>query len=365
MRHTQAQPASQDAPRRQVRLYLAADNQPLPSRSREMPSKQSRPQGDPVLRSAAAASVRRVLEEEAAAIVGFVGRSEVCAEAAELIHATPGPLIVAGIGKSGHIGSKIASTFRSLGKPAVFLHASEASHGDLGLIQKGCTVMVLSNSGETTELSDILHYCRAHEIPVIGITARAESALARSSDVPIVYGVLQEACRNRLAPTTSTTLSLAIGDAVAVAVSEMMDTQPEDFRRFHPGGRLGARLLTVAEVMRRGDELPLVDPDTAMSDVMVTMSEKSLGVAILARDGVIEGIITDGDLRRNVERLWQAKPMDIASHDPIRVGPDWLVTDAMELMSRRKISACLVEDEAGRIAGLVHIHDCIRSGAAD
>ena len=231
----------------------------------------------------AAATVARVLAEEAAAVADFAGRAQACAAAAVLIHATKGPLVVAGIGKSGHIGRKIASTFRSLGKTAVFLHAAEASHGDLGLLQPGTVALVLSNSGETTELSDVLHFCRTQGIPVIGVTGREDSALARASDVPIVYGVVREACRNQLAPTTSTTLMLAIGDALAVAVSELMGAAPEDFRRFHPGGRLGARLLTVGQVMRTGAELPVVKPEASMSDVVVVMSEKALGVAVLSR----------------------------------------------------------------------------------
>jgi arabinose-5-phosphate isomerase len=313
----------------------------------------------------AAATVARVLAEEAAAVADFAGRAQACAAAAVLIHATKGPLVVAGIGKSGHIGRKIASTFRSLGKPAVFLHAAEASHGDLGLLQPGTVALVLSNSGETTELSDVLHFCRTQGIPVIGVTGREDSALARASDVPIVYGVVREACRNQLAPTTSTTLMLAIGDALAVAVSELMGAAPEDFRRFHPGGRLGARLLTVGQVMRTGAELPVVRPDASMSDVVVVMSEKALGVAVLSEDGEIGGIITDGDLRRNAGRLWDVRPADIATKDPVRIAPGMLVTDAMELMSRRKITACLVEEPPGRIAGILHIHDCIRSGAAD
>src|SRR6056297_2323420 len=317
----------------------------------------------------AAGTIRRVLREEAAAIADFAdgaeNGAEACAEAATLIHGTAGPLIVVGIGKSGHIGRKIAATFRSLGKPAVFVHAAEASHGDLGLIQPGSAVLVLSNSGETTELSDILHYCRTHGIPVIGVTGRGQSALARASVVPIVYGPVVEACRNGLAPTTSTTLMLAIGDALAVTVSELMGAQAEDFRRFHPGGRLGARLLTVGELMRTGEDLPLVDPDSPMSEIVVTMSEKALGVAILFRDGEIAGLITDGDLRRNAARLWEVMPGDIATREPVRIGPGMLVKDAMELMSQRKITSCLVEDAERRLAGLIHIHDCIRSGAAD
>jgi arabinose-5-phosphate isomerase len=309
-------------------------------------------------------AVARVLREEAVALAAFAERAGACARAAVLIHETTGPLIVAGIGKSGLVGRKIASTFRSLGKPAVFLHAAEASHGDLGLLQKGCAALVLSNSGETTELSDVLHFCRSQEIPVVGVTGRGDSALARASDVAVDYGPVREACRNQLAPTTSTTLMLAIGDALSVAVSELMGAAPEDFRRFHPGGRLGARLLTVGQIMRTGDALPLVDPEASMSDLVVMMSEKSLGVAVLSREGEIAGIITDGDLRRNAGRLWDVRPAEIATRDPVRVAPDMLVTDAMELMSRRKITACLVADETGRLAGILHIHDCIRSGAA-
>jgi arabinose-5-phosphate isomerase len=316
-------------------------------------------------RATAAATVARVLREEAAAVADFASRADACAAAAVLIHETTGPLIVVGIGKSGHIGRKIAATFSSLGKPAVFVHAAEASHGDLGLLQPGSTALVLSNSGETTELSDALHHCRALGIPVVGVTGREGSALARASTVAVVYGPVEEACRNRLAPTTSTTLMLAIGDALAVAVSELMGAAPEDFRRFHPGGRLGARLLTVGQVMRTGDALPLVAPGAAMSDVVVTMSEKALGVAVLSEAGEIGGIITDGDLRRNAGRLWDARPSEIATKDPVRVSPGMRVTDAMELMSRRKITACIVEDPPGRIAGILHIHDCIRSGAAD
>jgi arabinose-5-phosphate isomerase len=323
-----------------------------------------RPQ-DAEAEATARATIARVLREEAAAVAAFADRSGDCAAAALLIDGTPGPLVVSGIGKSGHVGGKIASTFRSLGKPAVFVHPAEASHGDLGLLQRGCAALVLSNSGETTELSDVLHHCRTHDIPVIGITGRADSALARASRVAIVYGAVAEACRNRLAPTTSTTLMLAIGDALAVAVSELMGAEPEDFRRFHPGGRLGARLLTVGQVMRTGADVPLVDPGAAMSDVVVTMSEKALGVAVLSRAGEIAGIITDGDLRRNAARLWEARPLEIATRDPVRIAPGMLVAEAMALMSARKITACIVADAQDRITGILHIHDCIRSGAAD
>lgn len=319
----------------------------------------------PSSRAQAKSAIRRVLDLEAAAIARFAEMSDDCVAAAELIHATKGPLIVAGVGKSGHIGRKIASTFRSLGRPAVFMHPAEASHGDLGLIQPGSAVLVLSNSGETTELSDTLHYCAHEHIPVIGVTGAAESALARASAVAVVYGHVVEACRNGLAPTTSTTLTLAIGDAIAVAVSEMMGIEPEDFRKFHPGGRLGARLARVADVMRTGSEMPVLPLASTMGDVVVTMSEKSLGIAVLMDAERIAGVITDGDLRRNAKDLWSMEPGQVATPDPVRIAPDWLVTDAVELMSLRKISACLVETPEGGLAGVLHIHDCIRSGAVE
>lgn len=307
-----------------------------------------------------ALSIKRVLEEEGAAILKFAEQSGICKEAADLIFQSTGPLIVSGIGKSGHIARKIASTFRSLGKPSVFLHAAEASHGDLGLVQADSVVLILSNSGETLELSDLLCYCKTNNVPIIGVTGQADSTIAKDSKVAIVYECRREACHNGLAPTTSTTLALAIGDALAITVSEMLGNVPEDFRRYHPGGKLGGRLMTVTDVMRTGDNLPIVDPDASMSEVVVTISEKTLGVAILARNGHIEGIITDGDLRRNVSTLWAVSPKEIATLDPVRIRPDWLISDAIELMSVRKISVCIVEDEQGHLAGVLHIHDCVK-----
>lgn len=309
-------------------------------------------------------SVQRVLEVEANAILTFSKNCEACVDAANLIYAAKGPLIVSGIGKSGYIANKIASTFRSLGKPAIFLHPAEASHGDLGLIQPESVMLVLSYSGETTELSDMLHYCKAHDIKIIGMTGEADSTLARASDLTIIYGKLQEACLNGLAPTTSTTLSLAIGDALAVTVSELLGTEPEDFRRFHPGGRLGARLTLVSQIMKTGDQLPLIDPDENMAELLVTISEKALGLGILYKDGIIEGIITDGDLRRHIKGLLSRSPREIATTDPFAIQKDWLVSDAIEFMSLHKISVCLVIEDNGDLIGVVHILDCMRLGTA-
>lgn len=306
-------------------------------------------------------AVNRVLLEEANAISEFALNSDCCVDAVELILQSTGPLIVAGIGKSGHIGNKIASSFRSLGKPAIFLHAAEASHGDLGLVQSGSVVLVLSNSGETSELSDLLNYCMGHDIPIVGLTGGVDSALAKASKVAIVYGKLQEACHNGLAPTTSTTVSLAIGDALAVAVSESLGTAPEDFRKYHPGGKLGNRLATVKDLMRTGDAMPTLNYDSDISEVVVTISEKALGIAVLLEGDSVFGAITDGDLRRNMDRLWSLSPKEISTREPITIDESCLISDAATLMGERGISACLVMKN-NALVGVLHIHDCMRAG---
>lgn len=282
-----------------------------------------------------------------------------------LIHASTAPIVVAGIGKSGHIGKKIASTFSSIGKPAIFVHAAEASHGDLGVIQKDSVVLILSNSGETSELSDLIHYCKVHDIKMVALTANAQSTLACNATVAISYGAVEEVCPNGLAPTTSTTLSLAIGDALAVGLSHLLGTAPEDFRRYHPGGKLGTRLLRVANLMHVGDALPIVGRKTPMAEAVVSMSEKSFGVVIVMDEGDIYGIVTDGDMRRNVGRLWHSVADDIATTNPIVVGQKWLAADAVKLMTNHGITACLVVDDRGKLTGLLHIHDCLRAGVVE
>lgn len=308
---------------------------------------------------------RKVLLQEVKAIISYLDKEDPALNAAvDLIFKSRGPLIVSGIGKSGHIARKIASTFRSLGKPAAFLHAAEASHGDLGIIQPGSVVLVLSNSGETSELGDLLHYCRTQGIDLIGLTGREDSTLARVSTVAIAYGKVAEACVNGLAPTTSTTLSLAIGDALAVATSFLMKTAPEDFRQYHPGGKLGSRLLTASDIMKTGASLPLVREDDDMSEVVIVMSEKSLGTAVVLRQGRAEGVITDGDMRRHISNLWKCKAGDIATYTPVSVSADCLVSDAIDLMNAQGITVCFVRDDDGVFLGLLHLHDCLaRRGA--
>lgn len=310
-------------------------------------------------RAATHSLVREALETEAQAISAFASHSEACVDAIHAIATATGPLVVSGIGKSGLIGRKIAATFRSLGRQAIFLHAAEASHGDLGLVQPGSIVLVLSNSGETAELSDLIFYCRSHSIPIIAITAEGRSTLAQASEIAIVYGEVEEVCLKGLAPSTSTTLALAIGDALAAGVTRLQGFLPEDFRRYHPGGKLGSRLATVGDLMRTGDALPIVTPDAPMAEVVVTMSAKALGVAVVVEGGHVTGIITDGDMRRHIDHLWVSKAADVATPNPISVTRECLASVALNLMNEKSITVCTVEGRNRELQGLLHIHDCL------
>ncbi|HBH26955.1 MAG TPA: KpsF/GutQ family sugar-phosphate isomerase [Rhodospirillaceae bacterium] len=308
--------------------------------------------------------MRGALETEARAVAAFAASVgiQTLEAAVQAIDAAPGPLIVAGIGKSGHIARKIASTFSSLGRPAIFLHAAEASHGDLGLVQKGSIVLLLSHSGETTELSDLLAYCTHHRIDIIALTGRADSTLACAAKIAITYGAVDEVCPNGLAPTTSTTLALAIGDALAVGLAASRGAAPEDFRRYHPGGKLGARLMKVADLMLTGACVPTVAPDAPMEDVVIVMTAKTLGAAILAEGGRPVGIITDGDLRRHAGGLLAARARDIATPDPVCIGPEMMVSEAVTLMTDRRISACPVTSPEGALVGALGLHEGLRAG---
>lgn len=310
---------------------------------------------------------RQALRDEAQAVASYAEEANGDLVAAvRLIHQSTGPLVVAGIGKSGLIAGKIASTFRSEGQASVFLHPGEASHGDLGLIAPDSAVLILSNSGETSELGDLIHYCRAHGHPVIAMTAEKTSTLARAADVAIAYGKVTEVCPNGLAPTTSTTLQLAIGDALAVGVTHLMGTAPEDFRRYHPGGKLGARLLTVRQLMHAGDALPFVSADAPMSETVAVMAEKALGVALVWDGTDVSGIITDGDMRRHAKTLWDATAGEIATADPVSIEADRLASEALELMTEtgKGITSCVVREADGRFAGFLHVHDCLRAGVS-
>lgn len=283
--------------------------------------------------------------------------------ACETLAAVKGRVVVSGMGKSGHVGCKIAATLASTGTPSFFVHPAEASHGDLGMITTDDAVIALSNSGETPELSDIIAFTRRFNIPLLGITSRPASTLATQSDVALVLPPIPEACPMGLAPTTSTTMMLALGDALAVALLERRGFTAADFRVFHPGGQLGRRLLKVADIMHGGEGLPLVAPDAAMTQVILEMTAKSLGcVGVVDADGMLAGIITDGDLRRHLDpNLMHAPAHQVMTRNPKTVAPSLLAAEALRIMNEKSITSLFVVDH-GRPAGVVHVHDLLRSG---
>ncbi len=285
-------------------------------------------------------------------------------EAVRVMLGAKGRIIVSGMGKSGHIAGKIAATLASTGTPAYFVHPAEASHGDLGMITQDDVVILLSNSGETPELADLIAYTRRFGIPLIGIAANPESTLMTKADHRIVLPDAPEACPNGLAPTTSTTQTLALGDALAVAMMKARDFSPERFRDFHPGGKLGARLLRVDELMHDGDEIPLVGGDAPMSDALLMISAKGFGVAgVLDEDGTLAGVITDGDLRRNMDGLLDRRASEVMTRDPRTVDGDSLAVEALRDMNLAKITTLFVLRGADRRpAGILHIHDLLRAG---
>jgi len=312
------------------------------------------------------AAGRRVIATEAAALGQLEGTlGAAFAEAVARILAIPGRVIVAGIGKSGHVGRKVASTLASTGTPALFVHPSEASHGDLGMITAADLVLLLSNSGETAELADLVAYSRRFAIPLIGIAGRADSTLIRQADVGLVLPDAPEACAVGLAPTTSTTMAMALGDALAVALMEHRRFTPEDFREFHPGGRLGARLATVGDLMHAGPEVPLIGVDAPMSEALITMSQKGFGVvgAVDAGDRLV-GIVTDGDLRRKMSGLLERTVAEVMTPDPVTIGVGALASEALGMMNARRITALFAIDPraSGVPAGILHVHDCLRAG---
>ena len=287
------------------------------------------------------------------------------ARAAALIGAATGTVIVSGMGKSGHVGRKIAATLASTGTPSHFVHPAEASHGDLGVIRDTDVVLALSWSGESPELADIVAYTRRFEVPLIAITSRAESALGRAADIALVLPVAAEACPNGLAPTTSTTMQLAAGDALAVLLLEQRHFSARDFQQFHPGGKLGARLMQVGALMHGGDELPLVGMDATLSEGIVEMTSKRFGIAaVVDAEGRLVGALSDGDLRRAFRGGFVDRPVrEAMGRKPHTLPPDALAVAALAQMNEARIT-CIFVVEAGRPVGLVHIHDLLRSGIA-
>lgn len=279
---------------------------------------------------------------------------------------TPGRLIVAGIGKSGHIARKIAATMASTGTPAFFVHAGEASHGDLGMITGNDVVLLLSNSGESAELSDLIHYTRRFGVKLIAMTGGANSTLAKHADVALIIPKAPEACPNGLAPTTSTTMMLALGDALAVALLERMGLTPEQFHNFHPGGKLGQKLLKVSDLMQKFEALPLANESTSMSQALLTMTEKNMGCVIIvdAKNTPI-GIITDGDLKRHMAPdLLTKNAGNIMSKNPKTISHDALAVEAMNAMTKTPghyLTSLLVTD-GKQLLGLIRLQDCLQAG---
>lgn len=308
---------------------------------------------------------RQVLRTEADALARYADvLDEGFIEAVEAILAARGRVIVSGMGKSGHVGRKIAATLASTGTPSFFVHPAEASHGDLGMLTPDDIALVLSNSGETKELADVVAHCKRFGIKLIGVAGRVGSTLLKAADVALILPAAPEACSVGMAPTTSTTMTMALGDALAVALMEQREFTREDFSTFHPGGKLGARLVTVGALMAMDTAMPLVSEDAPMSDALVVMSAKGFGVAgTLDGNGNLTGIITDGDLRRNMEGLLERRASDVATAAPHTILPEQLAQEALAVMNDRKIT-CLFVTEAGSMKplGILHVHDCLRAG---
>ena len=311
-------------------------------------------------------TARRVIAIEAEALT-LLGASlgDSFAEAVHLILAARGRVIVSGMGKSGHIARKIASTLASTGTPAQFVHPAEASHGDLGMVTEGDVALILSNSGETPELADIIAHTRRFNIPLIGVASRAASSLLRACDVAILLPAAPEACGTGVVPTTSTTMTLALGDALAVALMEHRAFTPDHFRLFHPGGKLGARLLKVRDLMHT--DLPLTHDTAPMSEALLSISRSGFGVTgVTDATGALVGIITDGDLRRHMEGLLTRTAGQVMTRNPHTVPPEALAEKAMAIMEDHKITCLFVLDPATsqRALGILHIHDLLRAGVA-
>ena len=288
------------------------------------------------------------------------------AAAFDLLQHLTGRIIVTGMGKSGHIARKLAATFASTGTPAYFVHPAEASHGDLGMVQTGDAILALSWSGETSELADIITYSRRFGVALIALTAGEDSALAREADIRLVLPRAEEACPNGLAPTTSTTMMLVMGDALAVALLEARGFSAQDFKQYHPGGKLGARLTFVRDIMHTGGRLPLAPVTAYMAEAVVVMSGKGFGcVGICDAAGRLAGIITDGDLRRHMQADLMTRPvLAIMTASPLVIAPDALAAEALHLLESSKRSVLFAVDADGRPCGIVHVHDLLRVGVA-
>lgn len=311
-------------------------------------------------------AAQRVLRQEAEALLRLAGDLDGrVGRALDLLAQVTGRVIVTGMGKSGHIARKIAATFASTGTPAQFVHPAEASHGDLGMVTAGDAVVALSNSGETFELADIISYSRRWSIPLIAITSRADSALGSAADVTLLLPNLGEAGSIGIAPTTSTTMMLALGDALAVALFERKGFSAEDFRQLHPGGKLGQKLLRVADLMHTGSELPLIGQDAGMQEAILTITAKTYGcVGVVNPAGDLIGIVTDGDLRRHMGAdLLHRRVAEVMTANPRTIRPAALAAEALHVMNEKSITSLFVLEDTKPI-GIVRMHDCLKVGVA-
>ena len=319
------------------------------------------------------AAARRVLRHATDAIAALSDSlNGEFSKAIDAILSVEGRVIVSGMGKSGHVGRKIAATLASTGTPALFLHPAEASHGDLGMVTRADALLMLSNSGDTAELSDLITYAKRLAIPLIGMANNSESRLLQASDVALLLPKAQEACPMGLAPTTSTTMMLALGDALAVALMERRGFSADQYRDFHPGGSLGKKLIRVGDIMHKGDELPLVSPDAPMREVLIIMTSSRFGVAgyagVVDKKGALLGIITDGDLRRHMDPgLLDRQARDVMTANPKTIGPEVLAAEALTVMNTGKprVTYLFVVDpdaELRRPLGFISVHDILRAG---
>lgn len=309
------------------------------------------------------AIAERVLRTEGEALLALAGALPVdFPRAVDLILGLSGRVIVSGMGKSGHVARKIASTLASTGTPAFFVHPAEASHGDLGMITGEDACILISNSGETAELADVIAHCARFSIPLIGISKAPESTLMRAADLRLVLPDRPEACAIGMAPTTSTILALGLGDALAVTLMERRRFSRAQFRDIHPGGRLGARLATVAQLMHA--EMPLISEDAGMAEAILEISAGGFGlVGLVDRHGALAGVISDGDLRRHIDGLMERRARDVCSTNPAVIAPGALAGEALAMMNARKIGAIFAV-EGGIPVGILHLHDCLRAGVA-
>ena len=312
---------------------------------------------------------RRVLATEAAGLHALAASLDAnFMRAVDRLDSATGRIVVTGMGKSGLVGRKIAATLASTGAPSLFVHPAEASHGDLGMIVPGDAVLALSNSGETSELADLVAHCHRFGLPLVAITAHGGSTLATAADVALLLPEASEACPMGLAPTTSTTMQMALGDALAVALLKRRGFTAQDFQQIHPGGRLGQRLRRVKDIMHTGHAMPLVTPDTSMDRALLTMTEKRFGcLGVVDSGGALIGILTDGDLRRAMGAdLLSRQVGQIMTPDPRTIGPEALAAEALRVMNapERPVTTLFVVDSARIPLGILHIHDLLRVGQA-